>query len=394
MTAATDGRAGADDLVTAGISVRYYVGGEGEPLLLLHGLAGSAANWVELLPALVRRFRVLALDLPGHAGSATAAARRGHRRLRGRRRRRARRRGRRPALVAGHSFGGLVALRLAQARPELVRGLLLVAPAGISSATRFAQVAGARVGDGAAGPLGRAVALPLRRARVVPPRALPAVVRVGCDSLSAARDARAARRAARARGHEGRRARDGRRRSARRPRRGRCPVVVLWGARDAQLPLDDAFEYARRLAREAPDRRRLRPLVIVERPRAVPRRARGARPVIALRPLGRSTSRNGDDRRLRDTGCDYSTSEGSDHGALRGTRLDRTPVLAQALVAAKRRHRRLRVAGRPGRQAPARTWIWRRGHRRRQDARVVRRSSLGVRDIDGACLYDSRLASC
>ncbi len=27
----------------------------------------------------------------------------------------------------------------------------------------------------------------------------------------------------------------------------RCPVLVLWGAEDAQLPLDDAFEYTRRL---------------------------------------------------------------------------------------------------------------------------------------------------
>ena len=26
-----------------------------------------------------------------------------------------------------------------------------------------------------------------------------------------------------------------------------CPVLVLWGARDNQLPLDDAFDYARRL---------------------------------------------------------------------------------------------------------------------------------------------------
>jgi pimeloyl-ACP methyl ester carboxylesterase len=48
-----------------------------------------------------------------------------------------------------------------------------------------------------------------------------------------------------------------------------CPVILLWGARDAQLPLDDAFEYARRL------RARLRlvadcgHLVIGERPAAV-----------------------------------------------------------------------------------------------------------------------------
>jgi pimeloyl-ACP methyl ester carboxylesterase len=26
-----------------------------------------------------------------------------------------------------------------------------------------------------------------------------------------------------------------------------CPVLVLWGAEDVQLPLDDAFEYTRRL---------------------------------------------------------------------------------------------------------------------------------------------------
>src|SRR4029079_10189550 len=30
--------------------VEYHVGGEGEPLLLVHGLGGSAANWVEVLP--------------------------------------------------------------------------------------------------------------------------------------------------------------------------------------------------------------------------------------------------------------------------------------------------------------------------------------------------------
>ncbi|MFI5027334.1 MAG: alpha/beta fold hydrolase [Solirubrobacterales bacterium] len=41
------------------------------------------------------------------------------------------------AVVAGHSLGGLVALRLARNRPELVRGLLLVAPAGIATTTRW-----------------------------------------------------------------------------------------------------------------------------------------------------------------------------------------------------------------------------------------------------------------
>jgi pimeloyl-ACP methyl ester carboxylesterase len=48
----------------------------------------------------------------------------------------------------------------------------------------------------------------------------------------------------------------------------RCPVLVLWGARDNQLPVGDAFDYARRL------RARLRViadcghLLIAERPEA------------------------------------------------------------------------------------------------------------------------------
>ena len=48
-----------------------------------------------------------------------------------------------------------------------------------------------------------------------------------------------------------------------------CPVVVLWGARDAQLPLQDAFEYARRLRAKLRVVADCGHLVIVERPHAV-----------------------------------------------------------------------------------------------------------------------------
>jgi pimeloyl-ACP methyl ester carboxylesterase len=126
MTAATN----LEPRVLGG--VRYHVGGAGEPLLLLHGLAGSTQNWCEVLPALTARHRVVALDFPGHAGS--GGLRRGATTadfaevaasvLEAE--------GASPALVAGHSFGGLVGLRLAQSRPELVRGLLLASPAGIA----------------------------------------------------------------------------------------------------------------------------------------------------------------------------------------------------------------------------------------------------------------------
>jgi pimeloyl-ACP methyl ester carboxylesterase len=250
-------------------TVRYHVGGEGEPLLLIHGLSGSAGNWIEVLPGLVSRYRVIAVDLPGHAGSeplppgattadfaATVAAvleleAPG------------------PTLVAGHSFGGLVALRLARTRSELVRALLLVSPAGIASSTRLAEAIA--LTSTTIRP-GRLVA-PFRHryaervwfrrvlfrpwfvsdAVALTPRAIFGLL----DAQRWHTDTRAAARAM----------------VADDPRRDlseiRCPVLVLWGARDPQLPLEDAFEYARRL------RAKLRlvadcgHLVIVERPAAV-----------------------------------------------------------------------------------------------------------------------------
>src|SRR5688500_20335720 len=39
------------------------------PLLLVHGIAGSADEWVGVMPRLATRFRVLAPDAPGHGFS-------------------------------------------------------------------------------------------------------------------------------------------------------------------------------------------------------------------------------------------------------------------------------------------------------------------------------------
>src|SRR5712691_3037089 len=57
-----------------GLRLRYYVGGEGPPILLVHGLSGAASNWVELAPLLASRHRVLVPDLPGHGGSSPLPA--------------------------------------------------------------------------------------------------------------------------------------------------------------------------------------------------------------------------------------------------------------------------------------------------------------------------------
>jgi pimeloyl-ACP methyl ester carboxylesterase len=104
-------------------------GGAGPPVLLLHGLAGYAGEWAETAGWLTGRARVVALDARGHGGSERFPAdvsRAAHvadaafavQRLRlG------------PAVVVGQSLGGLTALLLAAARPDLVRGVV-VAEAG------------------------------------------------------------------------------------------------------------------------------------------------------------------------------------------------------------------------------------------------------------------------
>ena len=47
-----------------------------------------------------------------------------------------------------------------------------------------------------------------------------------------------------------------------------CPALVLWGARDRQVPMDDAFEYARRLRAPLRTIADCGHLLIVERPDA------------------------------------------------------------------------------------------------------------------------------
>jgi 3-oxoadipate enol-lactonase len=47
------------------VDVAYEVQGDGEPLVLVHGSTGSGAHWVQVVPGLVDRFRVV---LPDYAG--------------------------------------------------------------------------------------------------------------------------------------------------------------------------------------------------------------------------------------------------------------------------------------------------------------------------------------
>jgi pimeloyl-ACP methyl ester carboxylesterase len=246
-----------------------WIGGEGPPVALVHGLGGSSANWVEVLPLLLPHRRLLVVDLPGHGGSPAprpgagidayadalgaaltdaACA---------------------PALVAGHSFGGQVAARLALRSPELVSGLLLVCPSGISSrrpAARLTLQVTTRVR-----PARKVRPFALRladrswfrravfnrwlagNAGAVSPRAVRGLVRdahrhvdvrtasraMGADDVTLWLD------------------------------RVRAPSLVLWGADDMQLPVADGLEFARRLRGSLRVVAGCGHLVIVERPDVV-----------------------------------------------------------------------------------------------------------------------------
>jgi FAD/FMN-containing dehydrogenase/pimeloyl-ACP methyl ester carboxylesterase len=58
-------------LTAAGIATTVLEGGDGAPLLLLHGPAANATHWLRVFGDLVQTHRVIAPDLPGHGASDT-----------------------------------------------------------------------------------------------------------------------------------------------------------------------------------------------------------------------------------------------------------------------------------------------------------------------------------
>jgi pimeloyl-ACP methyl ester carboxylesterase len=114
---------------TASLAVRTV--GKGPPLLLFHGGMGSWNHWTRNLSALATRFTVHAVDLPGYGGSHTVAKSVGKddyidlviadiRPIIGEE----------PFRLAGFSFGGVVAARVAARLGEQVVKLSLMGVGG------------------------------------------------------------------------------------------------------------------------------------------------------------------------------------------------------------------------------------------------------------------------
>src|SRR6188474_2248981 len=109
-----------------GVRTRYFLGGEGPPLTMVHGLGGAAVNFTKIAPILARRRRVLIPDLPGHGRSHPFPEVDGLTTYARHVRAVARHEGMLPGAVLGYSMGGVVVLRLAVEAPEDVEALALV----------------------------------------------------------------------------------------------------------------------------------------------------------------------------------------------------------------------------------------------------------------------------
>ncbi len=99
--------------------------GRGTPVVLLHGLGSRREDWLPTARLLARHHRVTLVDLPGHGVAAmpepfsleraTISLDRSLAEL-----------PEGPMILVGHSLGGLIAASAAIARPERIRGLVLV----------------------------------------------------------------------------------------------------------------------------------------------------------------------------------------------------------------------------------------------------------------------------
>lgn len=111
--------------------------GSGKPLVIMHGLLGSARNWGGIATKLGETHRVMAVDMPNHGASpwsetmdypfmARQLADFIKTKCGGR------------AIVVGHSMGGKAAMMLALTYPQLVEKLVVVDIAPVSYTHTFA----------------------------------------------------------------------------------------------------------------------------------------------------------------------------------------------------------------------------------------------------------------
>jgi pimeloyl-ACP methyl ester carboxylesterase/putative sterol carrier protein len=224
--------------------------GRGQPVLLLHGLGANKLSWLPLLGPLAERYRVIAVDLPGHGESTKrrgdytpahfgAVVRQALDEL-----------GVERVALIGNSMGGRIALEVSATVPDRVAALVLMGPAlaglPFPYIAKFLHVIPTEIG---------AVPLPMRRRMVartirslfaVPERLPDNAYEGGADEFIRVYRSGRARTAllSSVRGL----VRDRPGAFWERVRENRAPTLVLWGEDDRLVPV----RLGQRLAEEMP----------------------------------------------------------------------------------------------------------------------------------------------
>lgn len=201
--------------------------GDGTPILFIHGFGSDANAWMFVQPTLAESHRTIALDLPGHGGSQKDVG------------------DATPAYLAGvvadfmqaidleaahlvgHSLGGAIALQLALTRPQAVRSLTLIAPAGLGSEINIGFIQGFIEANR------RKELKPVLEQLVADPSLVGRDMIEGVLRFKRLDGAAAALKAVAAAAFP-----DGKQGEVLRARLGEigCPLQVIWGSEDAVLP--------------------------------------------------------------------------------------------------------------------------------------------------------------
>jgi pimeloyl-ACP methyl ester carboxylesterase len=113
------------NILYSGINISFSDHGKGKAIVLLHGYLESKEIWDPLSKLLVRNFRVIAIDLPGHGISGVASETHTMEFMAGAVRAVIDSLGIDEVLMAGHSLGGYVTLAFLELFPQRLAGYCL-----------------------------------------------------------------------------------------------------------------------------------------------------------------------------------------------------------------------------------------------------------------------------
>lgn len=119
-------------LELAGVSTAVLVGGDGPPLVLLHGPGEHATKWFRVIPDLIATHRVVAPDLPGHGASDVADGELSADRVLAWTEELIRRTCTEPAVLLGQILGGAIAARFAAEHGDRLDHLILADSLGLA----------------------------------------------------------------------------------------------------------------------------------------------------------------------------------------------------------------------------------------------------------------------